>query len=126
MPVASLVLGILSILFVFTGPFSFIGIILGIIGIVTGALARKEEPVNSLSTGGLVTSIIGCALSLLLNIACIACITGSKSMFEQAAKDPQVQKSLDDFTRKLKQLEQEANKEANKEATKEAAKNKTF
>ena len=69
MAVASLVLGILSILFVFTGPFSFIGIILGIIGIVTGVLARREAPENTLSTGGLVTSIIGCALSLLLNIA---------------------------------------------------------
>jgi len=118
MAVASLVLGILSILFVFTGPFSFIGIILGIIGIVTGVLARREEPENTLSTGGLVTSIIGCALSLLLNIACIACITGSKSIFDQAAKDPQVQKSFDDFTKKLKQLEQEANKEAQKEALK--------
>ena len=122
MAVASLVLGILSILFVFTGPFSFIGIILGIIGIVTGVLARREEPENTLSTGGLVTSIIGCALSLLLNIACIACITGSKSIFDQAAKDPQVQKSFDDFTKKLKQLEQEANKEAQKEALKK----KTF
>jgi len=118
MAVASLVLGILSILFVFTGPFSFIGIILGIIGIVTGVLARREAPENTLSTGGLVTSIIGCALSLLLNIACIACITGSKSIFDQAAKDPQVQKSFDDFTKKLKQLEQEANKEAQKEALK--------
>lgn len=117
MPVASLVLGILSILFVFTGPFSFIGVILGIIGIVMGVLARKSEPENTLSTGGLVTSIIGCALSLLLNIACIACITGSKSIFDQAAKDPQVQKSLDDFTRKLKQLEEEANKKAAKEKT---------
>ncbi|HPG51811.1 MAG TPA: DUF4190 domain-containing protein [Spirochaetota bacterium] len=122
MAVASLVLGILSILFVFTGPFSFIGIILGIIGIVTGVLARREAPENTLSTGGLVTSIIGCALSLLLNIACIACITGSKSIFDQAAKDPQVQKSFDDFTKKLKQLEQEANKEAQKEALKK----KTF
>jgi len=122
MAVASLVLGILSILFVFTGPFSFIGIILGIIGIVTGVLARREAPENTLSTGGLVTSILGCALSLLLNIACIACITGSKSIFDQAAKDPQVQKSFDDFTKKLKQLEQEANKEAQKEALKK----KTF
>ncbi len=118
MAVASLVLGILSILFLFTGPFSFIGLILGIVGIVMGVLARKEDPGNTLSTGGLVTSIIGCALSLLLNIACIACITGSKSIFEQAVKEPQVQKSFDEFTRKLKQLEQEANKEARKESKK--------
>jgi hypothetical protein len=117
MAVASLVLGIISIMFFFTGPFSFIGIMFGIVGIVMGVLARKSEPENSLSTGGLVTSIIGCVLSLLLNMACIACLTGGKKIFDQAAKDPQVQKSFEDFTTKLKQLEQEANKEAQKGKT---------
>ena len=118
MAVASLVLGIISIMFFFTGPLSFIGILFGIVGVVMGVLARKNEPQNTLSTGGLVTSIIGCALSLLLNMACIACLTGGSWFFDQAAKTPQVQKSFSDFTKKLKQLEQEANKEAQKEAQK--------
>lgn len=115
MAVASLVLGIFSILFAFTGPISIIGVILGAVGIVLGALARKSEP-SDMATGGLVTSIVGCAMALLFNLACVACIMGGKKAFENAAKDPksmpQISKSLEEFTKGLKELEKEANKEA--------------
>ncbi len=117
MAVASLILGIFSILFSFTGPISFIGIILGAAGIVLGALARKKEPSDT-ATGGLVTSIIGCAMALLFNLACVACFMGGKKIFEETAKNPQnmpkITKSLEEFTKGLKELEKEANKEAAK------------
>jgi hypothetical protein len=116
MAIASLILGIFSILFSLTGPISFIGIILGATGIVLGVLARKKEP-SDVATGGLVTSIIGCVMALLFNIACVACLYSGKKIFEDAAKNPQmpvITKSLEDLTKGLKDLEKTANKEAAK------------
>lgn len=61
--VASLVLGILSIIaFLYL---SVIGIIMGIIGIVLAAIQNKKWK-NSIATAGLVASIIGTTLSLLV------------------------------------------------------------
>ena len=114
MGIASLVLGIFSILFAFTGPAGFIGIILGVAGIVLAVLARKKDPADSVATGGLVTSIVGCALAALFYLACLACVFGSKKAVEEAARDPRVSKSIDDFTRTLKDLEEEANRRAEK------------
>lgn len=114
MGVASLVLGIISIIFAFTGPIGFIGIIAGVTGIILGAIARKKEPTTGIATGGLITSIVGTSIAVLLYLACIACVVGGKKAFEEASKDPQIMKSVDNFTKGLKQLEQEANKAANK------------
>lgn len=118
MAIASLVLGIFSILFALTGPISFIGIFLGAAGIVLGVLARKQQP-SDVATGGLVTSIIGTVISLLINLACAACLYGGFKMFEDASKNPQSQvpvitKSLEDLAKGLKDLEKEANKQAEK------------
>ena len=73
MGVASLVLGIVSIIFTFTGPASWVGFIVGIIGIILGAAARKNEP-NGIATGGLVCSIIGTVLCGIGFLACVACV----------------------------------------------------
>ncbi len=77
MAIASLVLGIVSLVFAFTGPLSIIGAIVGIIGIVLGALSRKKlkkagQP-TGMATGGLVMSIIGTILCLIFWVACIVC-----------------------------------------------------
>ncbi len=114
MGIASLVLGIFSILFAFTGPVGFVGIILGTIGIILGVMARKKDPADNVATGGLITSIVGCAIALLFYMACLACIAGSKKVVDEAVKDPRVSKSIDDFTRSLKEMEKKANKEAEK------------
>lgn len=79
MGVAALVLGIISILIgLFTaGTFGWLGAILGVLGIILGALARNsDDGKTTLATAGLVCSIIGTALCLLLYIACVACISG--------------------------------------------------
>lgn len=80
MAVASLVLGILSILAAIL-PFvpSWLGAIFGIIGIILGALARKNAAKSGLATAGLVLSIIGTILCLSFWIACAAC-AGSLGM----------------------------------------------
>ena len=67
MAVASLVLGIVSIVF------SFIGLIPGIVGLILGIVAKKKAP-SGMATAGLVCSIIGVAMTLLVIIACAACI----------------------------------------------------
>jgi hypothetical protein len=115
MAVASLVLGICSILFVFTPPIvSIMGIMTGAVGIVLSVQARRQEP-SDMATGGLVTSIIGCSLSLVINLACAACIYGGIKAVDWSGTNqqiPKISKSLEDFTKSLKELEKEANKKA--------------
>ena len=86
MGVASLVLGIITILIgIFSaGVLGWLGAIMGIIGIILGALGRKNAPEGKtgIATGGLVCSIIGTILSLLLYVACVACIGGAGSLLE--------------------------------------------
>lgn len=80
MGVASLVLGIISIALNFIGLGFPIGTVLGLIGIVLGALARKADPSNGLATGGMVCSIIGTVLSVLFIVLCASCIGGLASL----------------------------------------------
>lgn len=72
MAIASLILGIISILFNFIG-YSWIGLILGIVGIILGVNAKKKNP-SSMASAGLVLSIIGTALCAVVFIACVACV----------------------------------------------------
>ena len=73
MAVASLVLGIVSILFSFIGGLNFIGLIVGIVGLVLGILAKKKAP-SGMATAGIVLCIIGVSLTALVLIACAACL----------------------------------------------------
>ena len=76
MGVASLILGIVSVVIaVFISGFGWVAALLGIVGIILGALARKNGT-GGVATAGLVLSIIGLVLGLLLYIACVACIGG--------------------------------------------------
>lgn len=77
MGVASLVLGIISIvLAIFTGIFGgWIACILGIIGIILGAVARKNNIEDKMAKAGFVCSIVGTILSILFYVACIACVS---------------------------------------------------
>lgn len=81
MGVASLVLGIISIVvgLFSAGLYGWLGGILGIIGIVMGALGRKDPEKKGIATAGLVCSIVGTILCLLLYVACVACIGGVAS-----------------------------------------------
>ena len=72
MGVASLVLGIIAIIFGAVGVLP-VGLICGIIGIILGALGRSNPQKAGIATGGLVCSIIGTALSILFYAACYGC-----------------------------------------------------
>lgn len=74
MAVASLVLGIVSLVFLFIPGVNFIGIITAIVGIILGAMARKKmDQQKGMATAGLVCSIIALAACTIVWIACIAC-----------------------------------------------------
>lgn len=73
MAVASLVLGIISLVFAFIG-LGWLGGIIGIVGIILGALGRKDPAKKGMATAGLVCSIIGTILGLALWIACALCL----------------------------------------------------
>lgn len=78
MGVASLVLGIISLVWsLFAG--TWISALIGIIGIILGAVARKQAP-SGVATAGLVLSIIGTILSLVFWIACLACAGAASSL----------------------------------------------
>lgn len=71
--IASLVLGILSLICAFFGYSAIAGLIFGIIGVILGAKARKAAQ-TGLATGGFVCSLIGlifCAIGLVCVIACV-------------------------------------------------------
>lgn len=81
MGVAALVLGIVSAAL---GIFGFgfpIGTIAGVVGIILGALGRKDPEKRGLATAGLVCSIVGTILSVLLFLACAACIGTAGTLF---------------------------------------------
>lgn len=82
MGVASLVLGILALVIgLFTaGTLGWAGAIMAIIGIILGALGRKDQSKRGLATAGLVCSIIGLVFCLILYIACAACVGGFASL----------------------------------------------
>lgn len=77
MGVASLVLGIIAIIIgLFSaGALGWFGAILAIIGIILGAVGRKNPEKSGLATAGLVCSIIGLILCLIVYIACVACLS---------------------------------------------------
>ena len=78
MAVASLVLGILSILIALFGFGSlwWLGPVLGIVGIVLGVQGKKDYARRGLAQAGFVCSIIGTVLSLLWYVACAALLGG--------------------------------------------------
>lgn len=82
MGVTSLVLGIIAIVIgIFSaGLLGWFGAILAIVGIILGAVGKKDPNKSGIATAGLVCSIIGLVLCLLLYIACVACIGGLASL----------------------------------------------
>ena len=71
MAVAALVLGIISVVFPFIG-LGLIGLIVGIVGLILGIIAKKKAP-SGMATAGIVLSIIGISLTVLVLVACAAC-----------------------------------------------------
>ena len=80
MAIASLVLGIVSLIFMWWPVLSIIAIFTGLIGIVLGAMGQKSLAATGQPTGaataGIVCSIIGLVFGIIFTIACYACAAG--------------------------------------------------
>lgn len=79
MAVASLVLGIISIVAgifggLLPGAGTTVGFITGIVGIILGVLGKKEPEKAGMAKAGMVCSIIGLVLSVLFLVACASCL----------------------------------------------------
>lgn len=79
--IASLVLGIIAIVTIFTGYGAIIGLIMGVVGIVLGVNAKKEidatgEEGKGMATAGLVCSIIGTVIAG-VGLLCVLCVAGA-------------------------------------------------
>ena len=71
---ASLVLGIISIVFIFFNIYAFIGLILAIIGLILGIQAKKINPNDGQAKAGVVLCIIGIVLTSITFLACTICV----------------------------------------------------
>ncbi|MGN1147524.1 MAG: hypothetical protein ACI4TB_03825 [Lachnospiraceae bacterium] len=71
--IASLVLGILSLVCIFFGYGALLGIVFGVIGLILGISANKEAK-SGMGTAGIVMSAIGLGLCAISFIACVACV----------------------------------------------------
>lgn len=73
--IASLVLGLISLLCAWFGWGALISIITGIIGIILGIKGNKIQQ-TGMGTAGIVLSIIGLVLSIIVFFACVLCVGG--------------------------------------------------
>ncbi len=85
MGVASLVLGIISLLISFgagAAGMGWIGSICGVLAIVLGAIGKKNPEQKGTATGGLVCGIIALFWGIIATVACVACLgAASASLF---------------------------------------------
>ena len=79
MAVASLVLGIIALILSFIPGINIWAIIIGLVGLILGALGMKNPAKKGMATAGLVMSIIAVALSVIVWIACIACVSAASA-----------------------------------------------
>ena len=92
--ITGVILGIASLCAAWFGYGAIAGIACGIAGIILSVLAKKSYTAigqkSGMATAGLVLSIIGLILSVVMFIVCV-CVAGKAS---QIANDPQFQSQL--------------------------------
>lgn len=71
---ASLVLGIISVVFWFFGYGAILSLILGFIGLMLAGKAKEEGDTSGTRTAGFVLSLIGLIGGAIVLIACVACV----------------------------------------------------
>lgn len=71
---ASLVLGIISVVFWFFGYSAILSVILGVIGLVLASNAKSVGYEDSIRTAGFILSLIGVIGGALVFVACVACV----------------------------------------------------
>ena len=75
---ASLVLGIIAVVFWFFGYSSILSVILGIVGLIQASKAKELGYLDAIRTAGFVLSLIGLIGGALAFVACVACVCGDR------------------------------------------------
>jgi len=70
---ASLVLGIVSVVFWFFGMGAIVSVVCGIIGLITASNAKKQGFNGGTRTAGFICSLIGLIGGAIVFVACVAC-----------------------------------------------------
>ena len=70
---ASMVLGIIGVVFWFFGYGALVSVVLGIIGLVLAGSAKKAGNVSGVRTAGFVLSLISLIGGAIFFVACVAC-----------------------------------------------------
>ena len=113
MAVAALVLCIFGTILCWF-PATVLGVPLALIGLILGILARKnatetQQP-TGMATAGMVMSIVGLTLGILLTAMCFACVNKAKHDMERMANDPQFQQQNKEFNEAFKKALEESQK----------------
>lgn len=85
--IASLVLGILSLVMSLLAILwipALIGLVFSIVGLILSIVARKGGDKSGISTGGLVTNIVGLVLCAVFSIACAATFFAANSIINSS------------------------------------------
>ena len=72
--IASLVLGIISVVLWFFGYSSILSVVLGIIGVVMASKSKEEGYDENIRTAGFILSVIGIIGGAIFFVACVACV----------------------------------------------------
>ena len=72
--IASLVLGIISVVLWFFGYSSILSGVLGIIGVVMASKSKEEGYDENIRTAGFILSVIGIIGGAIFFVACVACV----------------------------------------------------
>ena len=72
---ASLVLGIIAVVFWFFGYSSILSVILGIVDLIQSSKAKELGYLDAIRTAGFVLSLIGLIGGALAFVACVACVS---------------------------------------------------
>lgn len=96
--VASLVLGIFSLVFACISPcfwpLGILALILGITGLVLAAVAKKQGFSGGMCTAGFVLSLLGVIFGAIVFVGCVACIgctactgSGLTELFDELSRE---------------------------------------
>lgn len=85
MAVASLVLGIVSIVLTImtAGVYGWVSALLGIVGIILGIQGKKNPEKAGLAQAGFIVSIVGLVIGAAMYLACVAFVGGVAESLNQ-------------------------------------------
>jgi hypothetical protein len=110
--VAALVLGIIGTVCSLTGILFWLGIPLGLVGLILGIVGRKNAVANQQPTGvataGVALGAVGLLLGLTMYVLCSMAAHKMRSDFEKMANDPKFKQQNQEFNDAFKKALEES------------------